>query len=424
MGWPVAGRGELSHRIGPASPEPDGLWDLARHHGITRRRFLSLLALGGAAAVLAACGQVGQYEAPPAPDSPTPADSPWFKDPTPFIQHDKSLESRLELMHGLTTPNHLFFVRNNSLSVDVRPTDWRLSVEGDATVTPLQLSYDDLLRFPSRTVVSYLECGGNHRAMFDLVQGKAAEGTQWKTGGIGNAEWTGVPLRDVLAQAGAMESAVSVLLVGSDKHSPEEGFRQVLPIGKAMDPDTLLAYAMNGEALPKDHGYPLRALVPAWVGSYSIKWLDRIEVSSQQLWTRNNTSSYVLIGDDYPPEGEALGQVTSAQVVKSALALPWPARLSTGPHVVYGYAQSPHGPISRIEWSTDFGHSWSEAPVLPPQVQHSWARFEIQWNARAGEHILMTRATDSAGNVQPDTIPFNQKGYLFNQPLPHPVVVT
>ena len=150
--------------------------------------------------------------------------------------------------------------------------------------------------------------------------------------------------RRTCEQAGTIQNAASVLLVGADRDSPEEGFRQVLPIDKAMHPDTLLAYAMNGEPLPKDHGFPLRALVPGWVGSYSIKWLNRIEVSSRQLWTRNNTSSYVLIGDSYPPEGEALGQVAREQVVKSALALPWPASLAFGPQLISGYAHSPSVP--------------------------------------------------------------------------------
>ena len=327
-------------------------------------------------------------------------------------------------MHGLITPNHLFFVRNNSTSLELDPNDWRLSITGDGVTTPTQLSYDDILRLPSQPVVSYLECGGNHRAMFDLLQGQPAEGTQWKTGGIGNAEWTGVPLRDVLAQAGTKVSAVSVLLVGSDKESPEEGFRQVIPIEKAMHPDTLLAYAMNGAPLPRDHGFPLRALVPGWVGSYSIKWLNHIEVSSRQLWTRNNTTSYVLIGDSYPPEGEALGRVAREQVIKSALALPWPARLGDGRQLISGYAHSPFGPITQVQWSTDSGLSWNDATSLTPQVQHSWARFQFEWTAPLGVHTLMTKATDSAGNIQPDHVPFNRKGYLFNQPLPHPVVVT
>lgn len=142
--------------------------------------------------------------------------------------------------------------------------------------------------------------------MFDMVQGRVAQGTQWRTGGVSNGEWVGAALRDVLTLADITESAASVLLVGLDTESPEDGFRRAIPVDKAMHPDTLLAYNLNGEPLPKDHGHPVRALVPGWVGSTSIKWLGRIVASSEQQWTRNNTSSYVLIGDDYPPEGEAL----------------------------------------------------------------------------------------------------------------------
>ena len=245
--------------------------------------------------------------------STTAAESyPWFKDATPFIPRgEEGLESRLEDMQGTITPTSLFYVRNNSASIDVDVADWRLSVGGDAVTSPLELSYGDIRNLPSRTLVAYLDCGGNQRAMFDLVKGRAAKGAQWGTGAVGNGEWTGVSLRDVLTLSGITDDAVSVLLIGLDVKSPEEGFRRVLPVEKAMDPDTILAFALNGELLPKDHGYPLRALVPGWVGSSSIKWLSRIIVSSERLWTRNNTTFYVLIGDAYPPEGEALGKVTT-----------------------------------------------------------------------------------------------------------------
>ncbi len=397
------------------------LWELAQHSGMSRRRFLALMAAGGAAAVLAACTDIGTGgDAGPAVQSEAEA-LPWFKDPAPFIRHEKSLEARLESIQGTITPNDLFFVRNNSVSVDIDADEWRLSVDGDAVGSPLGLSYKDLRGMPSRTVVSYLECGGNHRAMFDLLQGRKAEGTQWSTGGIGNAEWTGVALGDVLDRAETSPEAVSVMLIGQDVESPEDGFRRAIPIEKAMRPDTILAYAMNGEALPRDHGYPLRALVPGWVGSSSIKWLTRIVVSSEQLWGRNNTSSYVLIGEAYPPEGEAMGKVVTTQSIKSALALPWPAELTAGRNRLHGFAHSPAGPIARVEWSVDSGQTWGDARVLPPQVQRSWARFEFEWEAKQGDHIVMTRATDSEGNTQPDEVPFNQKGYLFNQPLPHPI---
>ena len=230
-------------------------------------------------------------------------------------------------------------------------------------------------------------------------------------------------MRDVLNTAGIRDNAVSVLLVGLDTESPEGGFRRAIPVDKAIHPDTLLAYSLNGEPLLPDHGFPVRALVPSWVGSTSIKWLGRMVVSSQQHWTRNNTTSYVLVGEDYPPEGEAEGKVARIQTIKSALALPWPAELATGPHRVHGFAHSPHGLIARVEWSQDGGAIWSDAELSGSQPQYSWARFEFSWNAEPGDRVVMTRASDSQGNTQPDTVPFNEKGYLFNQPLPHPIRV-
>ena len=412
----------------PWESNNDPLWHLAKNR-MGRRRFLGLMAAGGAAAVLAACGM---QETPELPSTSTPADTgsgavpilSISKDPANFLVHDeKSWEARLENMQGLITPNRLFFVRNNSVSPDVNPLEWRLTVEGNGVETPIQLDYTELRSLPSRVLTCYLECGGNHRAMFDLVQGRAASGTQWKTGGVSNGEWVGVSLRDVLNRAGIRDSAVSVLLVGLDTESQEEGFRRVLPVDKAMHPDTLLAYALNGEDLPRDHGFPVRALVPGWVGSTSIKWLGQIVVSSEQLWTRNNTTSYVLIGDDYPPEDEAEGVVATTQTIKSALALPWPAELAAGSNRIHGFAHSPHGHVARVEWSADSGASWNDATLSGPQTQYSWARFEFSWDARPGEHTIMTQATDTEGNTQPERVPFNEKGYLFNQPLPHPIVV-
>ncbi len=415
--------------LGDVLQPHESLWDLVRSRGMERRRFLQLMMAGGTSAVLTACG-IGTSPGDPTKLASERTDaiqtlaSPWFKDPTPFIQReDKGLEARLEDMQGMITPNRLFFVRNNSSSVSLDTADWRLAVEGDAVDDPLELTYENLMSLPSRTLISYLECAGNHRAMFGLLKGQRSSGTQWMTGAIGNGEWVGVALRDVLALAGIHASAVSVLLVGLDKESPEEGFRFVLPVEKAMHPDTVLAYALNGETLPKDHGFPLRALVPGWVGSANIKWLGRIVVSSEQMWTRNNTTSYTLMGDDYPPEGESLGSPVTEQVIKSALALPWPAELSAGRRRIHGYAHSPAGPISRVRWSSDSGVTWNDAELSGSQPDYSWARFEFVWDAEAGDRTIMTRATDAEGNTQPDEVPFNEKGYLFNQPLQHPIRV-
>lgn len=396
-----------------------------------RRHLLQLLAAGGAASMLAATNHAtpiaAAATATPTPKvTPTAATvSPWFKDTTVLTQRGGTvLESRLENLHGFITPLENFFVRNHSTSIDVDAQSWRLVIEGDAVEKSVELTYADILNLPSHTVIAYLECAGNQRAMFDLVQGQPVEGTPWTTGGVSNGEWTGVALRDVLALAGVQKNAVDVLLIGLDKDSPEGGLRRALPVEKALDPDTILAYALNGATLPKDHGFPLRALVPGWVGSSSIKWLGQIVVASEKIWSRNNTEAYVLVGEDYPPEGEAAGQVVTTQTIKSALALPWPARLKAGAHRIHGYAHSPTGPIAKVEWSVDNGKRWQAATVLDPQIQYSWARFEFAWTAKSGKYTILTRATDAAGNTQPDEVPFNKQGYLFNQPVPHPITVT
>ena len=406
------------------------LWQFAQQRGMDRKRFLEALSDGGLTAALAVCMDFAGPNEQRADDEVTndslATPRHWFKDTSSFIKHDngRCLESRLENMCGVITPTNQFFVRNNSVSLDVGLDNWRLSIEGDAVSKPLALTYTDIQALPSRTVVAYLDCAGNQRAMFDLVNGQETEGTQWGTGGVSNGEWVGTPLRDVLKLAGITDDAVSVLLVGLDTESPEKGFRSVIPVEKALHPDTLLAYALNGEALPKDHGFPLRALVPGWVGSSNVKWLGRIEVSSNAVWTRNNTTSYVLIGDEYPPEGEAQGKVTHCQVIKSALALPWPADLLAEPRRIHGYAHSPDGTIRSVEWSLDSGRTWQDATLHTPQVQYSWARFEFAWDPAPGSYTIMTCATDAAGNRQPDAIPFNEKGYLFNQPVPHPIQVS
>ena len=375
-----------------------------------RRDFLKLVA---AASLAQGCEGTGEEHA-----------ASFFKDVAAFIQHGTtSLEAKVEEQSGFLTPNERFFVRNNDRSLDVDVGTYALSVTGDAITQPLSLSYTDLLSMPSRTVFSYLECGGNQRSFFSTVQRQPAQGTQWGRGGVGMAEWTGVPLVEVLERAGVTDNAVMLQLIGLDQGAPEGGFRRPLPIAKALDPDTLLAYRMNGAALPRDHGFPLRALVPGWVGSSSIKWLGSIEVASEVLWSRNNTTSYVLIGDEYPAEGEALGQVATTQSIKSILALPWPASLLPGRHLLRGYAYSPHAPIASVEWSTDEGRTWTGARVMGPVLPYSWARFELEWDAAPGLVRLLTRATDAGGHTQPASIPHNAKGYLFNVQLPHPIAV-
>lgn len=402
-----------------------------RGRGLGRREFLRALGAGGVAAALAACdrsplaGDEPDAESAagdgPSRDRLPRASLPWLKDPAPFIRHPTNLETRLERLGGLLTPNDLFFVRNHVPTPRIDPARHRLRVEGSGVEQPVELVYGELRGLPARSVIAYLECAGNWRRFWPEVAGRTARGGPWGTGGVGCAIWTGPSLARVLERAGLRPEAVDVNLVGLD----EGGFERPMPIAKALDPDTILAHTMNGAELPPDHGRPLRAVVPGWVGSSSVKWVGRVEVSTERIWSKNNTTSYVQIGPAWPPEryAPAEGGPITVQSVKSVLALPRPARLPAGPQWLHGFAYSPHAPVEAVEWSVDGGRGWQPAELLSPPLRWAWRTFAFRWNASAGRHGLRVRARDARGNGQPEELPFNEKGYLLNVPVPHPVEV-
>jgi DMSO/TMAO reductase YedYZ molybdopterin-dependent catalytic subunit len=378
----------------------------------TRREFVGAAA---AAALAAAC----RADRAPAADAAAPP-RVWVKDPEPFIRHPTNLETRLERLRGFLTPSELFFVRNHGPTPALARETYRLRVEGDAVRTPLDLTYDDLLRLPSRSLIAYLECAGNWRRFHQDVYGRAASGEPWGTGAVGCAEWWGVPLGQVLEAAGVEDSAVHVNLHGADAAA----FNRPMSLAKARDADTLLALGMNGADLPADHGFPVRGVVPGWAGSNSVKWVTRIVVSREPQWVKTNTTSYVLVGDAWPAEryAPADGAPITELPVKSALALPLPARLGRGLQRLHGYAHAARGPVRRVEWRVD-GGPWEAARIVDPVLPRAWQRFELEWDAAPGPHTLMTRATDAGGAVQPEAAPFNEKGYLLNVPIAFPVTV-
>ena len=167
-----------------------------------------------------------------------------------------------------------------------------------------------------------------------------------------------------------------------------------------------------------DHGFPVRAIVPGWVGINNIKWVGRIEVRSSRIDVPTTTSTYVLDGPDYPSK-----VVLREQTIKSAVALPWPATLAAGPHRLRGFAWSPVGRIGRVDVSLDRGATWQPAELREPNIPRAWTRWELVWDARPGDHVVLTRAADDRGNVQPSSISWNAQGYGYNVPVPHPVKV-
>jgi DMSO/TMAO reductase YedYZ molybdopterin-dependent catalytic subunit len=379
---------------------------------VSRRQFVTT---GAALATVAFSGATPALAQAPAASrphvKPLPADL--------FIDHGINQETRLEMLRGYITPTSQFFIRNHTNTPAVDLKTWRLRVEGAAVGQPLQLGFDDLLRLPSRSVICFVECAGNGRAFFNDFMGKVASGTQWRTGAIGVAEWTGVPLAAVLELARVKRETprdiLNVLIEGLDSVK----VNRPISLAKAFEEDTLLAYSMNGEPVPPDHGFPVRAIVPGWVGVNNIKWVGRIEVAERTIDVPTTTRSYVLEGPDYPAK-----VVLRHQVVKSAVALPWGAPLRAGRQRVRGFAWSPAGRISRVEVSLDRGTTWQPAVLREPNLPRAWVRWDVDWDARPGEHTITTRAVDEHGAAQPASVSWNALGYGYNVPVPHPVKVT
>jgi DMSO/TMAO reductase YedYZ molybdopterin-dependent catalytic subunit len=196
-----------------------------------------------------------------------------------------------------------------------------------------------------------------------------------------------------------------------------------MPIAKALASDTIVALAMNGETLPADHGFPARIVVPGWIGTASIKWVGRIQVAAERLYSYWNTHDYILAGPDYPAVGPADGVPITVMPPDSLVELDWPATLPVGHHTVRGRAYSGHGVISRVEVRID-DDDWQQTRLLQPVIPGAWVRWELAWHAEPGEHHIRVRATDTVGNTQPDTVPWNEHGCLYNAVVAHPVTIT
>jgi DMSO/TMAO reductase YedYZ molybdopterin-dependent catalytic subunit len=195
-----------------------------------------------------------------------------------------------------------------------------------------------------------------------------------------------------------------------------------MSIAKAMQDDTLLVFAMNGDPLPADHGFPVRVLTPGWVGNHSVKWVGHIEVAEEPVFTPWNTEYYVMIGPGYQPEPPSLGPIVDAQVMKSAFELAWPAKLPAVAHTIRGRSWGPDR-IAKVEYSLDDGRTWSPARVSGPNEAQAWVRWSFDWAPTAGEYKIRARATDDKGNRQPDSVPFNLQGYNYGAVVAHPVAV-
>jgi DMSO/TMAO reductase YedYZ molybdopterin-dependent catalytic subunit len=386
-----------------------------RTTGLSRRQVLGLLSASAGAAALG-WPSLGRAQTAPTPTTlkPLPADK--------FRVLGTNAETLWEAYQGVgyLTPASLFFVRNHTRTPEIAAETWRLSIGGSGVTTPISLSYDDLLALPAVNAIKAIECAGNGRSFYAAQQGFTASGTQWRLGAISVGHWKGVRLSRVLELAGLKPTAVDVEPQGLDPEVGTNGHvRRAIPIAKALD-DVLLVYELNGKPLPPDHGFPVRVLVPGWIGISNIKWVGHIEVSETPLSSAWNTTQYRLFGPNYPDQ-----PLVTTQVVKSAFELPFPASLPRGWHVLQGRSWSAHAAIRKVEVSFDDGRRWWPALINPlGTLPQAWAHWTFFWPAAPGSYKLKARATDTRGNVQPTSVPNNDQGYLFGAVVDHPVTIT
>jgi len=193
-------------------------------------------------------------------------------------------------------------------------------------------------------------------------------------------------------------------------------------VAKAMADDTIVALTMNGDPLLPDHGFPARVVVTGWLGAASVKWLTRVEVSEERLYSPWNTEDYVLIGSGFSREGPALGPAITTIPVAALVELPWPARLRPEPQMIRGRAFAGENAVATVDYRIDEGN-WQQARVDMPEIPGAWVRWHFAWSPEPGDHVLQVRATDERGNTQPDASACNELGYLEHSVLSHPVLV-
>ncbi|MCA8880830.1 MAG: sulfite dehydrogenase [Rhodobacteraceae bacterium] len=383
----------------------------ASKKGPSRRGFLSGMAAGGAA--MAAGAVRAQTQAPDplitevqpwASEFGDPVDAVPYGMPIRFESHvvrrnvewlTESAESSINFtpihaLEGTITPQGCAFERHHSGAIELSKQDYRLMIDG-LVETPLVFTYEDLTRFPRKSAVAFLECAANGGMEWGGAQ---LEGCQFTQGMIHNMEYVGVPLRTLLAEAGVKPEGSWIYAEGADASSNGRS----MPLDKAMD-DVLVAFFANGEALRKEHGYPVRLVVPGWEGNMWVKWLRRIGVYDQAVDSREETSKYT----DLMPDGRAR-KWTWVMDAKSVITSPSPQapiRHGAGPLVITGLAWSGNGRIAEVDVSLDGGVNWQKARIEGEAKPKALTRFYLDIDWDGSEMLLQSRAIDETGYVQP-----------------------
>lgn len=320
------------------------------------------------------------------------------------------------------TPNDAFFVRYHLSHIpEVDPDAWRLRLGGEAAEGHLELSLAQLVReFETVELAAVCQCSGNRRGM----SSPHVAGVQWGFGAMGNARWRGVRLRDVLQRLGVRPDAVEVAFDGADGAVADgtPDFVKSLPIAKALDPDTLIAFEMNGEPLPHWHGAPARLVVPGWTATYWMKHLTRIDVLAAPFKGFWMNPAYRLPRDRFSPAEPFVSQQNDqttpiTEMVVNSLITSLRERMmyrARTPLFVRGIAWDGGAGITRVEVSVDGGGAWADAELGPDHGRFSWRQWSLAFVPAPGEHVVMARATSARGETQGFEARFNPAGYHHN----------
>jgi sulfane dehydrogenase subunit SoxC len=297
----------------------------------------------------------------------------------------------LESLEGMITPSGLHCERHHSGVPEIDPAQHRLLVHG-LVKRPLVFTVDALLRYPMVSRIHFLECSGNSQLLYQPAPPNVTVGQAH--GLVSCSEWTGVPLRVLLEEAGVDRSAGWILAEGADAAAMSRS----IPMAKAMD-DALLALFQNGERLRPENGYPVRLFLPGWEGNMSVKWLRRLKVVSAPVMTKDETSRYT----DLQADGKSL-MFTYPMEVKSVITRPSHGMTVPGPglHQISGVAWSGSGTIRKVDVSMDGGRTWMDAPLVAPVLPRAVTRFRLAWRWDGTPAVLKSRATDDTGAVQPE----------------------
>ena len=335
-----------------------------------------------------------------------------------------------KLIQSWLTPVKHFYVRSHAPNPKIDSEKFVLSVEGHVR-NPIKLSLKQLAQLKRRNVTATLTCAGNRRTEFN--QESSVGGVQWEAGAIGNAQWAGYALGDVLKKAEVLEGARHVWFEGLDEIQRKEAvipFGGSVPIEKAMQdgdtPGALLVDRMNGEPLSPDHGYPLRTVVPGYIGARSVKWLGRIVVSDKPSPNHYLANAYKLVKNTDPIDWTEAGPIYRYPI-NGAIATPaLDTKVSAGAVDIAGYVLPtgrPNTTAERIELSSDNGATWQAARMIGKASEYCWQLWKSRIRVTTDSKAIILRAFDSSGGFMPQRVPWNAKGYLQNSWFRLPISV-